>query len=82
MTERFEAPLPYRRDDEDLITTEELAAMLSVPAGRLRKARVSGEDSPPFVKLGKRLVRYRLGDVRKWLATKPVIHSTSEFPKN
>lgn len=67
--------------DEDLITTEQLATMLSVPVGRLKKARVTGDDGPPFMKLGKRLVRYRLGDVRDWLATKPVVHSTSElFP--
>lgn len=68
--------------DDDLITTEQLAIMLSVPVGRLKKARVSGDDAPPFIKLGKRLVRYRLGDVRAWLATKPVVQSTSELPRD
>ncbi|MDQ8757489.1 DNA-binding protein [Sphingosinicella sp. LHD-64] len=64
-------------DNDDLITTEQLAAELSVPPSRLHKARVSGIDSPPFIKLG-RLVRYRRGDIRNWIASKPRANSTSE----
>lgn len=82
MTTNGSEPRCPSGSDDDLITTEQLAAMLSVPSSRLRKARVSGEDAPPFIKLGKKLVRYRLGDVRAWLASKPVVHSTSELPRD
>jgi predicted DNA-binding transcriptional regulator AlpA len=64
-------------DDDELLTTEELAAELKVPASRLHKARVYGIDCPPYLKLG-RLVRYRRGDVRAWIASRPRSSSTSE----
>jgi len=62
--------------DDELMTTEQLAAELSVPPSRLHKARVSGIDSPPFIKLG-RLVRYRRGDIREWIASRERSSSTT-----
>lgn len=70
----------WEGSDEQLITTYQLASMLSVSVAILKKARVSGDGGPPFIKLGKRTVRYRLGDVRTWLAAKPMVRSTSELP--
>ena len=75
---------PHRADgensfhDDELLTTEQLANEWNVPASRLRKGRVSGDDLPPFLKLG-HLVRYRRGDVRIWLGQKNRFHSTSEM---
>jgi predicted DNA-binding transcriptional regulator AlpA len=63
--------------DDELMTTEELAAMTKTPPSRWNKARLTG-DSPPFVKLG-HLVRYRRSDVLAWLAAQPRVNSTSEL---
>jgi predicted DNA-binding transcriptional regulator AlpA len=63
--------------DDELLTTEDLAAMTKTPPSRWNKARLTG-DSPPFVKLG-HLVRYRKSDVLAWLAARPRLNSTSEM---
>jgi hypothetical protein len=63
-------------DDDTLMTTEQLAAVRNVPASRIEKERLKGEG-PPFIKDG-HLVRYRLGDYRKWVAGKQRFTSTSE----
>lgn len=62
-------------NDDELLTTEQLAAEWNVPASRLHKGRLTG-DSPPFLKLG-HLVRYRRGDVRAWVEAQPRATSTS-----
>jgi predicted DNA-binding transcriptional regulator AlpA len=41
-----------------------------------QKARLTG-DGPKFLRLG-RLVRYRASDVAAWLASRPVLCSTSD----
>jgi len=63
--------------EDELLTTEDLAAMTKTPPSRWHKARLTGE-SPPFVKLG-HLVRYRKSDVLAWLAAQPRVSSTSEL---
>lgn len=50
---------------ERLLSAEELSEVLSVAVKTVRKWRHEGDI--PAIKLGKRLVRYRLGDVLKWL---------------
>lgn len=64
-------------DEDTLLTTEQLAAVRSVPPSRIEKERLKG-DGPPFLKDG-HLVRYRLGDYRAWLASKQRFTSTSEM---
>jgi len=66
------------RHDDDLLTTEEMAAVRRVPASRLHKERLSGIDAQPFIKDG-HLVRYRWGDYLAWLAAKQRFQSTSEL---
>lgn len=63
-------------DDDALLTTDQLAELRNVPSNRIEKERLTG-DGPPFVKDG-RLVRYRLGDYRAWVASRPRFTSTSE----
>ena len=63
--------------DDELLTTDELAALRKVPASRLHKERLTG-GGPPFVKDG-HLVRYRLGDYREWVRSLPRATSTSEL---
>ena len=62
--------------DDELMTTEDLAAATRTPASRWHKARLTG-DGPPFIKMG-HLVRYRRSDVRSWLEGHPAVQSTSE----
>jgi predicted DNA-binding transcriptional regulator AlpA len=64
-------------EDDKLLNTTEMAALMSVPESRLEKARVSGIDCPPFIKLGN-LVRYPLADYKQWLGNRRRLCSTSE----
>jgi predicted DNA-binding transcriptional regulator AlpA len=64
-------------DDDTLLTTGQLAAVRGIGQARIRKERLKG-DGPPFIRDG-RLVRYRLGDYRAWLASKQRFQSTSEM---
>lgn len=54
-------------DADTLLTTDQLALLRKVPRSRIEKERMTG-GGPPFVKDG-RLVRYRLGDYRSWVAS-------------
>ncbi len=62
---------------DDAIVNETMAGpgVLEKSASWMQKARVRG-DGPPYFKIGKN-VRYRVGDLRTWAASKRV-HSTSE----
>jgi hypothetical protein len=62
--------------EEELMTTDDLAEFTKTPASRWHKARLTG-DTPPYIKLG-HLVRYRRGDVLRWLAEQPVMSSTAQ----
>ena len=66
------------RNDDDLLSTEEMARVRGVSPSRLHKERLSGVNSQPFIKDG-HLVRYRWGDYREWLASRRRLHSTSEL---
>lgn len=65
-------------NDDDLLPDEVLAPVMGVPPSRLRKARLTGIDSPPWIKIG-HLVRYRWGDYKAWIADRPRCTSTSEL---
>jgi excisionase family DNA binding protein len=47
------------------LTTDELAERLSVTRHALYKWRARG-DGPPFIKISRRKVLYRLADVEAW----------------
>ena len=51
-----------------LLTPEQAAELLQVPAALLARWRTKASDVPiPFVKLGHRTVRYRLGDLLAYI---------------
>lgn len=53
-------------EDDDLLSTPQLAAWLGVSEPWLEIGRHSGWG-PPFERLGPRLIRYSRRKVRKWL---------------
>ncbi len=57
-------------DDDDLLTTEQLAARWNVPPSRLHKERAAGGGCP-YIKMG-HLVRYRWGDARAHAAARRI----------
>lgn len=64
-------------NDDELLTTEQLAKIRSVPPSRIHKERLVGVGCP-FIKDG-HLVRYRWGDYRIWLESQQRFQSTSEL---
>ena len=53
---------------EELLSTEELVKFTGLTKRFWESRRMSG-DSPPFIRLSARAVRYRWGDVEQWLNT-------------
>jgi hypothetical protein len=66
-------------DPNELLTTKDVAAWLrnSVQWLEIQRTKKDGYG-PPFVKLAPRMVRYRRGDVLKWLDGR-VHASTAEY---
>ena len=56
--------------DQMLLTSQEVADQLGITEGTLRNWRYEGEG-PKYVKLRKRLVRYRLADVQAYVDALP-----------
>lgn len=54
------------REDEELMTEQDLARLLNVSLSHVKRLRTSGEG-PPSIRVGKRAIRYRRGDVEVWL---------------
>lgn len=63
MTEPL-CPLP--ENDDALIRRADLPRYLPIAAQTAARWAVEGQG-PQFVKVGRRLVAYRAGDIRKWL---------------
>lgn len=51
--------------ENDLLNVDELASVLRISPKTVRKWRYQGDIEA--VKIGKRLVRFRWGDILKWL---------------
>ena len=58
--------LPLPPDDDVLIRRADLPRYLPIAAQTAARWAVEGEG-PKFVKVGKRIVAYRAGDLREWL---------------
>ena len=62
---------PRDASDDDSIDTHEAARMLGLSSWGLAEMRRRG-GGPPFYRVGKRVVRYRLGDMRAWIRSRTV----------
>ena len=62
--EGFLLPLP--EDDDALIRRVDVPRYIPVASQTLARWAVEGQG-PKFCKIGRRLVAYRAGDLRKWL---------------
>ena len=58
--------LPLPEDDATLIRRSDLPRYLPVASQTLARWAVEGQG-PRFIKVGRRLVAYRAGDLREWL---------------
>jgi predicted DNA-binding transcriptional regulator AlpA len=53
-------------EDEELMTEEQVAKLLTVSVSTVKRLRVSGEG-PRSIRISKRVVRYRRQDVLDWM---------------
>lgn len=58
--------LTMAEDDEDLMTEEQVAKLLTVSVSTVKRLRVSGKG-PRYIRISKRVVRYRRQDVLDWM---------------
>jgi len=65
MFEEFTDVLTPKLTKNTLLSTDELAALLKVSPKTVRKWRYTKEIDA--VKVGKKLVRFRWGEIQKWL---------------
>lgn len=63
--------------DDDLLDPREAARELNCSKSYLDKLRCYG-GGPPFLRIGRRMVRYQRGDAKKW-AHSHRFNSTSEY---
>lgn len=59
------------------LTTGEYAALVGADPSTIARKRVTGEDAPPFVRIGRK-VRYVPSVVLRWLTDRPLLTSTSD----
>lgn len=59
-----------------LLTAKELAQVLGLAVRTLKKQRAQGRGVP-FVRVGERAIRYRVGDVRRFLRERRVQTATA-----
>ena len=58
--------LPLPEDDDTLIRRSDLPKYLPIAAQTAARWSCEGQG-PRFIKVGRRLVAYRVGDLREWL---------------
>lgn len=58
--------LPLPGDDDTLVRRADLPRYLPIAAQTAARWAVEGQG-PKFLKIGRRLVAYRVGDIRAWL---------------
>ena len=66
-------------DDDALLTTRQLADWFDVSTQWVEQGRIR-KYGPPFVRIAARSVRYRRGDVLKWLKARR-FRDTSEYAR-
>lgn len=63
--------------DDTLFSQIMVAAVRQCSTATVERDRWAG-TGVPFIKMG-RLVRYRKSDIRAWVASQPVVQSTTQF---
>lgn len=58
--------MPGKLEEEYLLTTRQVAHLLGLSHRSVEGLRLTG-GGPPFVRLGRRAVRYRRRDVEAWI---------------
>jgi predicted DNA-binding transcriptional regulator AlpA len=53
-------------EDDELMTEEQVAKLLTVSVSTVKRLRVSGEG-PRYIRISPRVVRYRRQDVLDWM---------------
>jgi predicted DNA-binding transcriptional regulator AlpA len=53
-------------DDEELMTEEDVAAMLLISHSSMKRLRASG-NGPRYIRISPRVVRYKRRDVLDWI---------------
>ena len=66
------------RDDDELLTTPQLADWLGVSKQTCEIARGKGTGAP-FIRVSPTRIRYRVGSVREWLRSR-TFKSTQDYP--
>ena len=61
-------------NDVRLLTERQVGRQLNVSDSAVRRWRRTGEG-PPWIRVGKRLVRYDLAELRKWIAECAGVHN-------
>lgn len=58
-----------------LLSRIEVETLFGISKRFLEIAALRG-DGPPMIKIGKRMVRYRVADLRAWLTKRTVLHTS------
>ncbi len=66
MSELQPSLLPLPADDDALIRRRDLSKFIPIANQTWARWACEGQG-PPFIKVGRRLVAYRAGDLREWL---------------
>jgi predicted DNA-binding transcriptional regulator AlpA len=66
--------------DDALLTDVQLAAHLGIGRSTLQKMRLSG-SGPVYIKIGRKVTRYRMSDVQVWLAARERKSTADPGPK-
>lgn len=69
----------FHLTEDRLLARTEVAEHFGIPTRFLEIAATRG-DGPPMYKIGGRMVRYRVGDIRAWIARRKV-QSTSDIAR-
>jgi predicted DNA-binding transcriptional regulator AlpA len=65
------------RQMSEVLSTEQTAQQLNLGRSTLEKWRLTGQG-PKFIKLGRRRVGYLKTAIDAWIASRPLLASTSE----
>lgn len=60
-----------------LLEPKEAAAVLTISLSWLAKARMRG-DGPPFIKVGRRSIRYSEAGLQQWLKSRQCLSTTEK----